>query len=208
MGKVNYEGIEFDSELEINYYKHLKENNINFKYQNEYSKKPIKIELGRRKTYTPDFIVYDDSAKVITIVETKGYAKWSANEDDNIMDFMKNQVKNNPDFIIAWLKEIKAYKDDYSVSYQRIRFNQTYGWVDYKFKSPNTIANKRKAKIDEQKNEIKELREFKKNAERFFTYHLKLTNQEKLTKQQREWYCNYVRELNKNYYSGECKKGE
>lgn len=199
MGKVNYEGIEFDSELEVNYYKYLKEKNINFKYQNEYSKNPIKIELGRRKTYTPDFIVYDDETKIITIVETKGYAKWSANEDDNIMDFMKNQVKNNPYFIISWLKEINAYKDNYSVSYQRIRFNQTYGWVDYKFKSPNTIANKRKAKINDLNSEIKDLREFKKNAERYFKYHLKLVCKGKLTKQQNEWYCNYVEELKQKY---------
>ena len=202
MPKVNYNGIEFDSNLEVNYYKYLKEKNINFKYQNEYSKNPIKIELGRRKTYKPDFIVYDDGAKIITIVETKGYAKWSANEDNNIMDFMKNQVKNNPYFVISWLKEIKAYKDNYSVSYQRIRFNQTYGWVDYNFKNPNTLANKRKEKIQEQSSEIKGLREFKKNALRYFTYHLKIVNNEKLTKSQREWYYKYVEEIKRMVNEG------
>ena len=65
MPKVNYDNISFDSELEVEYYKYLKENNIRFIYQNEYKNNPIKINLGRRKTYTPDFIVFDDENKII-----------------------------------------------------------------------------------------------------------------------------------------------
>ena len=69
------------------------------------------------------------------------------------------------------------------------------GWVDYDFKNPNTIANKRKEKINDLSAELKELKDFKKNALRYYTYHLKIVRNEKLTKQQREWYYKYVEEI-------------
>lgn len=166
--KTNYNDIEFDSDLEAEYYKYLQTNNIRFKYQNEYSRTPIKISLGRRKTYTPDFVVYDDENKKIRIIETKGYAKWSANEDNNIMDFMKYQVSENPAFLISWLKEANLYEEGYSLEYQRIRYNKTFGWVDYNFKNPNTLANKRKEKIKELELEVKSLQKFQKDTIKYF----------------------------------------
>lgn len=85
------------------------------------------------------------------------------------------------------------------IKYKKIKYLKAYGFVDWDFKNPNTLANHRKQKILTQKDEIKELKEFKKNAERYFTYHIKLVNNEKLTKPQREWYTNYVEELKKKY---------
>ena len=85
------------------------------------------------------------------------------------------------------------------VGYRKIKYLQSYGFVDWDFKNPNTLANKRKEKILSQKDEIKELKEFKKNAERYFTYYVKLKNMGKLSKAQREWYINYEKELNLKY---------
>lgn len=183
MPKVRYDNIIFDSELEVEYYKYLKENNIRFMYQNEYKNIPIKINLGRRKTYTPDFIVFDDENKIIKIIELKGYAKWSANEDNNIMDFMKNKVATDKDFLIEWLAQLDIDTRGWDIDYSRLKHLKAYGFVDFNFKNPNTISNQRKNKIIELEKEIKELELYKKNVERYFGY----LRKDKLTKQQQEW---------------------
>ena len=64
MPKVRYNDITFDSELEIEYYKHLQDERLFFVY---HPKTPIK--LNSKNTYTPDFIVFYDDR--IEIVETK-----------------------------------------------------------------------------------------------------------------------------------------
>lgn len=183
MPKVRYDNISFDSELEVEYYKYLKENNIRFMYQNEYKNNPIKINLGRRKTYTPDFIVFDDENKIIKIIELKGYAKWSANEDNNIMDFMKNKVATDKDFLIEWLAQLDIDTRGWDIDYSRLKHLKSYGFVDFNFKNPNTISNQRKNKIIELEKDIKELELYKKNVERYFGY----LRKDKLTKQQQEW---------------------
>ena len=190
MPKVRYDNITFDSELEVEYYKYLKENNIRFIYQNEYRNIPIKINLGRRKTYTPDFIVFDDENKIIKIIELKGYAKWSANEDNNIMDFMKNKVATDKDFLIEWLAQLDIDTRGWDIEYYRLKHLKTYGWVDFNFKNPNSISNQRKNKIIELEKEIKELELYKKNVERYFSY----LRKDKLTKQQKEWKMNFESE--------------
>ena len=190
MPKVRYDNINFDSELEVEYYKYLKENNIRFLYQNEYKNNPIKINLGRRKTYTPDFIVFDDENKIIKIIELKGYAKWSANEDNNIMDFMKNKVATDKDFLIEWLAQLDIDTRGWDIEYYRLKHLKTYGWVDFNFKNPNSISNQRKNKIIELEKEIKELELYKKNVERYFSY----LRKDKLTKQQKEWKMNFESE--------------
>ena len=185
--KVNYSGIVFDSELEVEYFKYLKENNIQFLYQNEYKKTPIQINLGRRKTYLADFIVLDVANKTFKIIELKGYAKWTANEDNNIMDFMKNKVLTDKQFLIEWLTEVGIYEEGWDVDYQRLKHLKGVGFVDFDFKNPNTIANKRKQKITELEAENKELKEYKKNAERYFSYCSKIAQRIKLTKPQLTW---------------------
>ena len=190
MPKVNYDNIIFDSELEVEYYKYLKENNIRFIYQNEYKNNPIKINLGRRKTYTPDFIVFDDENKIIKIIELKGYAKWSANEDNNIMDFMKNKVATDKDFLIEWLAQLDIDTRGWDIEYYRLKHLKSYGFVDFNFKNPNSISNQRKNKIIELEKEIKELELYKKNVERYFSY----LRKDKLTKQQKEWKMNFESE--------------
>lgn len=203
MGKVNYDGITFDSELEVNYYQYLQElirkgEVLYFIYH------PLQIpNLIGKRSYTPDFcVIYGDR---IEIVETKGYSPYSKMIDDAIHAAMLTkseewlrdyaikclQAKNITD---GWLKPER-------VVYKKVKFLKAYGFVDWDFKNPNTLANMRKEKILTQKEEIKELRDFKKNAERYFTYHIKLVNNEKLTKPQREWYCKYVEELKAKYFS-------
>ena len=190
--KETYKNRTFDSTLEIQYFQFLEENNIRFLYQDQYKNKPIKINLGRRKTYTPDFIVFDDVNKIIKIIELKGYAKWSANEDNNIMDFMRNKVATDKDFLISWLCEIDIDTRGWDIEYYRLKHLKSFGWVDYDFKNPNTIANKRKAKINELEIEIKELKEYKKNVQRYFSY---LSKSDKLNKQQKEWKLNFEKEV-------------
>ena len=190
MPKVKYDNIIFDSELEMNYFLYLKENNIRFIYQDKYKKTPININLGRRKTYTPDFIVFDDENKIIKIIELKGYAKWSANEDNNIMDFMRNKVATDKDFLISWLCEIDIDTRGYDIEYHRLKHLKTYGFVEYDFKNPNSISNQRKNKIIELQTQLKELELYKKNVERYFGY----LKKNKLTKQQKEWKLNFERE--------------
>lgn len=190
--KETYKNRNFDSTLEIQYFQFLEENNIRFLYQDQYKNKPIKINLGRRKTYTPDFIVFDDVNKIIKIIELKGYAKWSANEDNNIMDFMRNKVATDKDFLISWLCEIDIDTRGWDIEYYRLKHLKSFGWVDYDFKNPNTIANKRKAKINELEIEIKELKEYQKNTQRYFSY---LSKGNKLNKQQQEWKLKFEKEV-------------
>jgi len=179
--KIESNGIVFDSELELEYYNYLCKNKINFFYQNKY--KGIQINLGRRKNYTPDFVVYNHEEKTITIIEMKGYAKWSANEDNNIMDFMKNKVATDVEFLIRWLKDNNLYVEGYTIKYSRLKHNKTYGFVDYEWKNPNSLSNRRKEKVIVLENENKALKKALKEYERYFAY----KNKEKPTKAQLEW---------------------
>lgn len=194
MPKVMYDNLTFDSELEVEYYKCLKEDGINFLYQNEYRKTPIHINLGRRKTYVPDFIVFDDWTKTIVITELKGYAKWSANEDNNIMDFMRNKVATDVGFLAEWLAECNIDTRGWDISYKRLKLIKSIGFVDYDYKNPNSIANKRKEKISVLTTDIKQLEAFKKNVDRYYSYIRKMRKKEKLTKSQKEWIYNYEKE--------------
>lgn len=192
--KVKYKDIELDSEQELLYYKKLEEEGIRFVYQNEFKKKPIEINLGRRKHYTPDFIVVDYDKMIITIVELKGYAKWSANEDDNICNFMKNKAKYDRQFLVDWLRYVGIPVGKCEVQYQRLKYNKTYGFVDYDWKNPNSISNQRKIKLEALTKELKEANEKIKNYERYFSY----LHKEKLTKSQREWKDRFEMEVLKN----------
>ncbi len=208
MAKVNYNGITFDSELEVEYYKYLEEekrkgNVLNFYYHPD----AIQNLVGKR-SYTPDFLVaYHDR---IEIVEDKGYNPYSKMIDDQIHNVMLSKTEY---FLKSYLCEVKAKHiqffcskewdlEEKEVIYKKVKYLKAYGFVDWDFKNPNTLANKRKEKIQEQSSEIKELREFKKNALRYFTYHLKLVNNEKLTKSQREWYYKYVEEIKRMVNEG------
>lgn len=193
MPRVEYKGITFDSELEIKYYDELEEKNIRFMYQNQYKKNSIKVvNCGRRKTYVPDFIVFDDINNIITIVELKGFNKWNGREDDDVMNFMKNKVAYDKPFLFGWLKSIGINTNGWDVGYQRIKHLKTYGFVDYDFKNPNTVANKRKEKIIELENELKPLRNRLKDIDRYFSY----LQKEKLSKAQKLWVESFEKDNN------------
>lgn len=207
--KISYNGIIFDSELEVTFYQMLEQETllkngaINFLYQTTYKHTPIHINLGRRKNYTPDFIIIDDINSIIYIIETKGYAKWSANEDNNIMDFMQNKVIYDTKFLRNWLEDVffdtmfidvkKA--QEYEIKYHRLKHLKGVGFVDYNYKNPNSISNKRKLKIEEQTIEIKELKSFQKDTLRYFGYLKKEKNNQKLTRSQLEWFENFENEV-------------
>ena len=192
--KYNYKEIEFDSELEIDYYKELEQKQksgevIDFKYH------PHQIEnLVGKRSYTPDFIVnYGDK---IEIVETKGYNPYSKMIDDAIHSVMQSKSE---DWLMGYLEDegylrFQLIQNGVKIKYRKIKRIQGFGFVDWDFENPNTIANKRKAKIQEQKDEIKELKDFKKDADRFFDYWFKIKKNGKLTKQQLDWYNEFIRE--------------
>ena len=202
MPKVEYDFITFDSELEVEYYKYLKELAIKGEVLNFYYHPDAIKNLVGKRSYTPDFLVaYQDR---IEIVECKGYNPYSKTIDDQIHNVMLSKTEY---FLKSYICDVKArhiqffcskeWDTEKKVVYRKVKYLKAYGFVDWDFKNPNTIANKRKEKINEQAQELKELKEFKKNTLRYFTYHLKIVNNEKLTKAQREWYFKYVEEIKK-----------
>lgn len=202
MPKVKYDNITFDSELEVEYYKYLVELYENGVITSFYYHPAIPIKITKNNTYTPDFVVFYLDRR-IEIVETKGYNPYSKMRDDMIHQVMQSKPEQE---LRDWLKENFSFNiylyidgDNYSVVYRKVKYLKAYGFVDWDFKNPNTIANKRKEKINDLSTEIKELRDFKKEAERYFRYHLKIVNNEKLTKPQKEWYYNYMKKLREEY---------
>lgn len=197
MAKVEYMGITFDSEWEKEYYIYLRD--VVKADKIIFHPEPI-FDLVARKQYTPDFIYVKDDT--VSVVEVKGGYNPYANKFQDDMIHKEMKAKN-----YRWLYNY-FYKNGiyftnsedgyYDLKYEKVK-KLKQGWVDYDFKNPNTIANKRKEKINDLSVEIKELRNFKKNAERYFKYHLKVVKNEKLTKPQREWYYKYVEELKRNY---------
>ena len=188
MGKVNYNGIAFDSDLEVEYYKHLIEKHktgdvIQFIY---HPRVPIKIT--KNNSYTPDFIVIYSNHN-IEIIETKGYNPYSKMKDDMTHNIM---LQKSSDELSQWLCNNGIVPADRSfVRYRKIKYLQTFGFVDWDFKNPNTLANKRKEKIDLLEQELKEAKLKIKKYERYLNYFLL---EGKLTKKQREWMLRFVEE--------------
>ena len=204
MSKVKYDDITFDSELEVEYYKYLVELYENGVITSFYYHPSIPIKITKNNTYTPDFVVFYLDNK-IEIVETKGYNPYSKMRDDMIHQVMQSKSEQelrdwlNKNYDSLYDNKFQLKFNNYSVVYRKVKYLKAYGFVDWDFKNPNTIANKRKEKINDLSSEIKELRDFKKEAERYFRYHLKILNNEKLTKQQNEWYYNYTKKLREEY---------
>jgi hypothetical protein len=185
--KVEKYGIKFDSDLEVQYFEYLRENKIDFVY---HPHTPIK--LNSKNKYTPDFIVvYNDR---IEIIETKGYSQFSFMKDNMIHNLM---MEKTTDDLLEFL-----YNNDFvepnvvgkDVIYRKIKYIKSYGWVDFDFKNPNTIANQRKNKINELTSELKEANNKVKKYERYLSYLFK----DKLTKPQREWKEQFEREYRGN----------
>ena len=204
MSKVKYDDITFDSELEVEYYKYLVELYEKGVITSFYYHPSIPIKITKNNTYTPDFVVFYLDRR-IEIVETKGYNPYSKMRDDMIHQVMQSKSEQelrdwlNKNYDSLYDNKFQLKFNNYSVVYRKVKYLKSYGFVDWDFKNPNTIANKRKEKINDLSSEIKELRDFKKEAERYFRYHLKIVNNEKLTKPQKEWYYNYTKKLREEY---------
>lgn len=196
MSKVFYNGLSFDSEWEKGFYLHLindlkiNENDI---WRNI---EPI-TDLMARKKYTPDFIYYDKGTKTFHIVEVKGNYNPFANHFQDDMIHKEMKAKDQMDLrLYVQSNGIETYFDDHFI-YEKVKLLKAYGWVDYEWKNPNNRVSQQKAKINDLSVELKELKEFKKNMLRYLTYHKKIVENQKLTKSQKEWYYNYVNEINK-----------
>ena len=208
MPKVKYDDITFDSEIEVEYYKYLVELYEKGVISDFYYHPEIPIKITKNNSYTPDFVTFYMDNK-IEIVETKGYNPYSKMRDDMIHQVMLSKSEQelrdwlNKNFDSVYDNKFQLKFNNYRVVYRKVKYLKAYGFVDWDFKNPNTIANKRKEKINDLSSEIKELRDFKKEAERYFRYHLKIVNNEKLTKPQKEWYYNYTKKLREEYGNNE-----
>lgn len=208
MPKVKYDDITFDSELEVEYYKYLVELYEKGVISAFYYHPAIPINITKNNTYVPDFVVFYMDNK-IEIVETKGYNPYSKMRDDMIHQVMLSKPEQelrdwlNKNYDSVYDNKFQLKFNNYRVVYRKVKYLKAYGFVDWDFKNPNTIANKRKEKINDLSSEINELRDFKKEAERYFRYHLKIVNNEKLTKPQKEWYYNYTKKLREEYGNNE-----
>lgn len=181
MSKVKYDGITFDSDLEVQYYQYLgeAEDVVGYTYHPR-----VPMPLNSKNNYYPDFIVsYQDR---IEIIETKGYSQFSFMKDNMIHNYMLEKSE----YDLWQYLESNGFKNDGTrrAVYRKIKHLKAYGFVDWDFKNPNTIANKRKEKINDLSLEIKDLRDFKKKVVRFIGYQIKIENKGKLTKQQQAWY--------------------
>jgi len=196
MAKVEYKGLMFDSQLEVDYCKYLERHKI-FEDVLSFYYHPDAIQnLVGKRSYTPDFLVaYQDR---IEIVECKGYNPYSKMIDDQIHNVMLSKTEY---FLKSYICEVKAkhisffcgkeWDTEKKVVYRKIKYLKAYGFVDWDFKNPNTIANKRKEKINELSSELKELRQFKKDTIRYFSLH----NKPKLTPSQKEFIAKYLNQF-------------
>lgn len=194
MGKVNYDGLSFDSEWEKEFYLHLI-NDLGISKNNIWRNILPITGLIARKRYTPDFIYLKN--KTFHIIEVKGNYNPYANhfQDEMIHKEMKNKTKDDLREYIS-INGIDTYFDDKFI-YEKVKFLKAYGWVDYDWKNPNTRVSQQKAKINDLSTELKELKEFKKNTMRYFGYSLKLITGKKLTKSQIAWQNNYFDKMMK-----------
>ena len=184
--KVRYDGFTFDSDLEVEYFKYLKEHATYFTYHPK-----VPIQITKNNSYTPDFVCYYPKENLCEIVETKGYNPYSKMRDDMIHQVMLAKPESE---LKEWLALNGLRHEGYKVVYRKIKYLKAYGFVDYDFKNPNTIANKRKEKITELNSELKELRQFKKDTIRYFSLH----NKPKLTQNQKEFIAKYLNQFYKN----------
>lgn len=188
MAKVEFMGITFDSEWEKEYFCYLKDVLKVDKFR--YHPEPI-FDLVARKQYTPDFIYIKDN--VISVVEVKGNYNPFANHFQDDMIHKEMKAKDRQWLARYFYKNGIEVKDTDILKYEKVKKLKS-GWVDYDFKNPNTIANKRKEKINELSSELKELRQFKKDTIRYFSLH----NKSKLTPSQKEFIAKYLNQFYKN----------
>lgn len=135
MPKVNYAGKTFDSELEVEYYKYLIENKEVLKIKDFEYHPRIPIQITKKNTYTPDFVVFYGDR--IEIVETKGYSQFSYLRDNMIHEVMKSKTEQE---LRDWLYQNYSNKvlfnfNSYRVFYKKIKYLKAYGFVDWDFKT-------------------------------------------------------------------------
>lgn len=181
MPKVKYDNIMFDSQLEVDYYKYLKEHSLYFVYHPK-----IGIETTNKNKYYPDFVVYYGDCRC-EIVECKGYSQFSYLKDNMIHNIMQSKSEQE---LKEWLRK-NGLRYDYPTVYKKVKYLKAYGFVEWDFKNPNTLANQRKEKIVALNSEIKELRQFKKDTVRYFSLH----NKPKLTANQKEFIAKYLNQF-------------
>ena len=185
----NNEEIMFDSELEVSYFEFLSSNEEVVRF---YYHLPVSIEITKKNKYTPDFVVeYQDR---IEIIETKGYNQFSFKSDNLTHSLMQQKSENDLKvWLVANLKEDSKIILDLNknVLYKKIKHLNGFGFVDFDFKNPNTIANKRKNKIKELEQEIKDLKAQLKDYQKY----VRLLSKGKLTKAQAEWFNNFKKKV-------------
>lgn len=165
---IDSKTIQFDSELEIKYYKYLSDLKksgevVDFIYH------PSSLQILNNNKYTPDFIV--EFKEEIKIIETKGYNQFSFQRDNLIHIIMCSKSEDELRVYVS----SNGFISNKKVSYEKIKYLKGFGFVDFSFKNPNTLSNQRKNKILELETEIKALKKEIKEWERYY----KLSHKEK-----------------------------
>lgn len=184
--KSKYNGIKFDSELEVDYYKDLVDRQNRHEIEKFfYHPIPLKTIFGK---YTPDFI-YQDS-KSIYIIETKGYNQFSFKSDAMIHKYMLSLSSEELKKYVMDINAVNGFNGDTTFDiidreckYQKIKYSRRLkAFVDWKYKDP-TMLDKLREKNKALEEENKELKKFKKDTLRFHKYYFytkKLTPKQKI----------------------------
>ena len=180
---IENKAIQFDSELELNYYKYLlvlKKSGevVEFIYH------PQALQILNNNKYTPDFIVeFKDEIKII---ETKGYNQFSFQRDNMIHNIM---LSKSEDELRTYVSS-NGFTSDKKASYQKIKYLKGFGFVDFNFKNPNTLSNHRKNKILELEAEVKALR---KEIKEWGKYYKLAHKDKKLTTKEVEFMKEFIK---------------
>lgn len=110
---VIIDGIEFDSQLEGNYYLHIKALKLDFKYHEAFEIVPrfkLNGKTYQHRVYTPDFTIYEDG-ELASVIDCKGGSATltDASRLRMVLFMQKYQV---PVVIATWDSKLKVFHEE------------------------------------------------------------------------------------------------
>ena len=145
MNELEIAGLTRESSDEYKYMKYLLTLTDDFLFQPT----AISINLGKRKTYTPDFIVFDGS--IARIIEIKG---WHRGIDPIGLNYFKKNIREMIEFdyetFELWIKHLAPGKEFDSIEYEMLKWARNKKeFIDYHRKDTKVSLTNAKAKYKE-----------------------------------------------------------
>ncbi|MCY9806543.1 DUF1064 domain-containing protein [Lentilactobacillus senioris] len=110
---VVIDGIEFDSQLEGNYYLHIKALKLDFKYHESFEILP-KFSLSgknyQHRIYTPDFTIYS-KGELVSVIDCKG-GNATITADSRLRMVMFMEKYRVPVVIAKWDAKAKVFHEE------------------------------------------------------------------------------------------------